>query len=56
VNQRIKDLVLQGALPETIHHMAIEQGMTTLRQCAVRKVLNGVTTFEEVLRVCIEED
>jgi type IV pilus assembly protein PilB len=56
VNQRIKDLVLQGALPETIHHMAIEQGMITLRQCAVRKVLAGITTFEEVLRVCIEEE
>jgi type IV pilus assembly protein PilB len=56
VNQRIKDLVLQGALPETIHRMATEQGMVTLRQCAVRKVLAGVTTFEEVLRVCIEEE
>lgn len=56
VNQRIKDLVLQGALPETIHRMAIEQGMVTLRQCAVRKVLQGVTTFSEVLRVCIEEE
>lgn len=56
VNQRIKDLVLQGALPETIHRMAIEQGMVTLRQCAVRKVLAGITTFAEVLRVCIEEE
>ncbi len=56
VNQRIKDLVLQGALPETIHRMAIEQGMVTLRQCAVRKVLSGITTFSEVLRVCIEEE
>ena len=56
VNQRIKDLVLQGALPETIHHVAVEQGMATLRQCAVRKVLSGVTTFAEVLRVCIEEE
>lgn len=56
VNQRIKDMVLQGALPETIHRMAIEQGMVTLRQCAVRKVLAGVTTFPEVLRVCIEEE
>ena len=56
VNQRVKDLVLQGALPETIHQMAIEQGMVTLRQCAVHKVLRGVTTFQEVLRVCIEEE
>lgn len=56
VNQRIKDLVLQGALPETIHRMATEQGMATLRQCAVKKVLSGVTTFAEVLRVCIEEE
>ncbi len=56
VNQRIKDLVLQGALPETIHRMAVEQGMVTLRQCAVKKVLSGITTFAEVLRVCIEEE
>jgi type IV pilus assembly protein PilB len=56
VNQRIKDLILQGALPETIHRMAVEQGMVTLKQCAVKKVLAGITTFSEVLRVCIEED
>lgn len=56
VNQRIKDLILQRALPETIYRLAIEQGMTSLREAAVSKVLNGITTFEEVLRVCIDEE
>jgi type IV pilus assembly protein PilB len=56
VNQRIKDLVLQEALPETISKMAVEQGMATLRQSAIQKVLSGITTFEEVLRVCVEEE
>jgi type II secretory ATPase GspE/PulE/Tfp pilus assembly ATPase PilB-like protein len=56
VNQRIKDLILQGALPETIYRMAVGQGMVTLKQCAVRKVLSGITTFSEVLRVCVEEE
>jgi type II secretory ATPase GspE/PulE/Tfp pilus assembly ATPase PilB-like protein len=36
--------------------MAIEEGMTTLRQSSVKKVLDGITTFEEVLRVCVEEE
>jgi type II secretory ATPase GspE/PulE/Tfp pilus assembly ATPase PilB-like protein len=31
--------------------MAVEQGMVTLRQDGASKVVKGVTTVEEVLRV-----
>ncbi len=31
--------------------MALAQGMKTLRQNALQKVLDGVTTVDEVLRV-----
>jgi type II secretory ATPase GspE/PulE/Tfp pilus assembly ATPase PilB-like protein len=33
--------------------MALNQGMKTLRQNALQKVLEGVTTVEEVLRVTV---
>jgi type II secretory ATPase GspE/PulE/Tfp pilus assembly ATPase PilB-like protein len=33
--------------------MALNQGMKTLRQNALQKVLEGVTTIEEVLRVTV---
>jgi general secretion pathway protein E len=34
-----------------IKQVSIKEGMMTLRQDAVQKMLNGVTTYEEVLRV-----
>ena len=30
---------------------AMKQGMLTLRMCAIRKVLSGATTVEEMMRV-----
>jgi type II secretory ATPase GspE/PulE/Tfp pilus assembly ATPase PilB-like protein len=30
---------------------SMKQGMLTLRMCAIRKLLSGVTTVEEMLRV-----
>ena len=34
-----------------IKDMAIKRGMRTLRQSALRKLAEGITTFEEVIRV-----
>jgi len=33
--------------------LAVEQGMKTLRQSGLEKVIQGVTTLEEVLRVTL---
>jgi general secretion pathway protein E len=36
---------------EKIRIRAKEEGMVTLRQNAIKKMLDGVTTYKEVLRV-----
>ena len=47
----IKDLILRGAPTSEIKSMAVAQGMKTLRQAGLQKVLEGTTTLEETLRV-----
>jgi type IV pilus assembly protein PilB len=54
ITREIKDLILQGAPPTEICKVARDQGMTTLRESALAKLIAGVTTLEEVLRVTAE--
>lgn len=51
MTERLRALVVAGAPTEKLREAAIEEGMRTLRHDAVQKVLEGVTTFEEMLRV-----
>lgn len=52
----IKEMVLTERTPSEIRQAAYAQGMTTLRQAAVQKVLQGETTLREINRVTpIEE-
>ena len=51
VDDAIKELVIQGADAPEIKRSAVSHGMRTLRQSALRKLAEGVTTFEEVVRV-----
>jgi type IV pilus assembly protein PilB len=51
----IKDLILRGASPVEIKKEVIRLGMLTLRQSAVQKVLTGVTSVDELLRVTFED-
>jgi type IV pilus assembly protein PilB len=44
-------MVLQGASTAELKAAAIKQGMSTLRASGIRKVLAGVTSTEEILRV-----
>jgi len=46
-----KQLVVQNVSLEDLKRQAEAEGMVTLRQNAVRKLLEGVTTYQEVLRV-----
>ena len=52
----LRDLVLQYNSPGLVKNKAIELGMTTLYQSGMKKALQGLTTVEEVLRICAEED
>ena len=51
LDDNIKNLILKTSDSNAIKHRAIEQGMTTLRQDGAHKVLNGISTIEEIFRV-----
>ncbi|HMB54300.1 MAG TPA: hypothetical protein VKU40_13355 [Thermoanaerobaculia bacterium] len=51
IDDALKELVVSGADSPEIKRTAVEHGMRTLRQSALRKLAEGVTTFEEVVRV-----
>ncbi len=52
IGDDLRDLILKGAAPMEIRDSAIdEQGMITLRQDGINKVLAGLTTVEELNRV-----
>jgi general secretion pathway protein E len=51
VDDAIRPLVLTGADSSHIKRDAVQAGMRTLRQSALRKLAEGVTSFEEVVRV-----
>ena len=51
----IRSLVLKNYDSNTIKKTAIARGMLTLRQDGAKKVLKGVTTIEEVVRVTQED-
>jgi type IV pilus assembly protein PilB len=56
VKPELRDLILQYNSPGLIKNKAVELGMVTLYQSGMTKVLRGLTTIEEVLRITTEED
>ena len=51
VDDEIKRLILKTSDANQINELAIKQGMITLQKDGIYKVMNGITTAEEVLRV-----
>lgn len=51
MTEEIDRMVIEGGSVNDIHRTAVAQGMVTLRQSGLRKVIEGETTLEEVLRV-----
>ncbi|UCC95467.1 MAG: Flp pilus assembly complex ATPase component TadA [Candidatus Omnitrophota bacterium] len=51
VNDEIRDLIFKRATSQTIQEKGLSYGMHTLRQDGLRKVLEGITTLSEVMRV-----
>jgi type IV pilus assembly protein PilB len=48
---KIRELAFQGASTQDIRKEAIKGGMATLYDDGIRKVLEGITTIEEVFHV-----
>jgi type IV pilus assembly protein PilB len=51
----LKELVLQGASTAEVKAEAIRGGMKSLRMSGIQKLLEGITTIEEVLRVSVAD-
>jgi type IV pilus assembly protein PilB len=51
----LKELVLQGASAAEIKAEMIRQNINTLRMAGINKIIDGVTTPEEVLRCTVED-
>jgi general secretion pathway protein E len=51
VENQLKSLILKSFDANRIFNEALKLGLVTLRQDGIGKVLDGITTFEEILRV-----
>ena len=51
VDDAIRRLILRRAEAKELQRAALEGGMVSMYEDAMRKALDGVTTIEEVLRV-----
>jgi general secretion pathway protein E len=54
VGRRVRELIKTGADANEIARAARIEGQETLRECAMRKLASGVTTFEEVARATVD--
>jgi type IV pilus assembly protein PilB len=53
VSEELRDLILKNAPTAEIRATAKAHGMKTLREAGIQKVVEGVTTVDEVLRVTL---
>jgi type IV pilus assembly protein PilB len=54
--EELRELVLNGANTAEIKRESMRLGIKTMRQSGLTKVKEGVTSFEEVLRVTASDD
>ncbi len=53
LTEPLQDLVVRTSDANQLRKLALEEGMVTLRQDGIRRVLGGVTTLDEVMRVTL---
>ncbi|MEX2147262.1 MAG: type IV-A pilus assembly ATPase PilB [Candidatus Rokuibacteriota bacterium] len=53
ISETLRDMILKNAPTAELREGARQEGMKTLREAALYKVLEGTTTIEEVLRVTL---
>jgi len=56
MREEIKELILNGANTAEIKRESMRIGIKTMRQSGLTKLKEGVTSFEEVLRVTVADD
>jgi general secretion pathway protein E len=51
IDNEVRQMITERIDSQTIKNFAVSRGMKTLRQDGIEKVIKGITTLEEVLRV-----
>lgn len=54
VNEKIRELIIHREPSHIIYQAAVEAGMVTLREAAIRKVLSGIISIDEMMKVTAE--
>ena len=54
ITEELRELILVGASALELRRKAVEEGMITLRRSGLHKVMDGVTTIEEVARETVK--
>jgi type IV pilus assembly protein PilB len=54
VSEELRELILVGASGLELRRKAIDEGMITLRRSGLRKVMDGLTSIEEVVRETVK--
>ena len=55
MSRKIRGLVFDNSNEDIIRQKALDEGMITLRDSGIDKVLNGSTTIAEVMRSTVED-
>ena len=56
ITDEIRPLILAKADSNQVKKVAVSQGMIPLKQAAINKVMDGLTSIEEVMRVVNEDE
>jgi type IV pilus assembly protein PilB len=54
VTEELRELILVGASGLELRRKAVDEGMITLRRSGLRKVMEGLTSVEEVVRETVK--
>jgi type IV pilus assembly protein PilB len=54
VSEELRELILVGASGLELRRKAVDEGMITLRRSGLRKVMDGMTSVEEVVRETVK--
>ena len=53
LSEAVQEMILETSDANRLRHLAVSEGMTTLREAGIAKVLSGVTTLAEVRRATL---
>ncbi len=56
VSEEMEEMIYRNSTLVDLRNKAREMGMRNMREDGIRKVIAGITTLEEIMRVTVEED